>query len=66
MEKDYRLLLTKAMTKTKVVTEAIVNAVAHRDYTDNSSVQVMLFADRLDVMNSGGLPPPRRLLNSVG
>ena len=42
----------------EVVTEAIVNAVAHRDYTDNSSVQVMLFSDRLDVMNSGRLPPP--------
>ncbi|WP_419162885.1 DUF4062 domain-containing protein [Candidatus Palauibacter sp.] len=42
---------------TEVVTEAIVNAVAHRDYTDNSSVQVMLFADRLEVMNSGRLPP---------
>ena len=42
----------------EVVTEAIVNAVAHRDYTDNSSVQVMLFADRLEVMNSGQLPPP--------
>ena len=35
----------------EVVTEAIVNAVAHRDYTDSSSVQVMLFADRLEVMN---------------
>ncbi len=35
-----------------------MNAVAHRDYTDNSSVQVMLFADRLEVMNSGRLPPP--------
>ena len=42
----------------EVVTEAIVNAVVHRDYTDNSSVQVMLFSDRLDVMNSGRLPPP--------
>ena len=42
----------------EVVTEAIVNAVAHRDYTDSSSVQVMLFADRLEVMNSGRLPPP--------
>ena len=42
----------------EVVTEAIVNAVVHRDYTDNSSVQVMLFADRLDVMNTGQLPPP--------
>lgn len=42
----------------EVVTEAIVNAVVHRDYTDNSSVQVMLFADRLEVMNSGRLLPP--------
>jgi hypothetical protein len=31
----------------QAVTEAIVNAVAHRDYTSNASVQVMLFADRL-------------------
>ena len=42
----------------EVVTEAIVNAVAHRDYTDNSSVQLMLFADGLEVLNSGRLPPP--------
>lgn len=40
-----------------VVREAIVNAVAHRDYTSNGSVQVMLFADRLEVWNPGGLPP---------
>ncbi len=31
----------------QAVAEAIVNAVAHRDYTSNASVQVMLFADRL-------------------
>ena len=42
----------------EVVTEAIVNAVTHRDYNDNSSVQVMLFADRMEIMNSGRLPPP--------
>ena len=41
----------------EVVTEAIVNAVAHRDYTNNGSVQVMLFADRLEVWNPGSLPP---------
>lgn len=40
-----------------VVAEAIVNAVAHRDYTSNASVQVMLFADRLEVWNPGRLPP---------
>ena len=41
----------------EVVTEAIVNAVAHRDYTSNASVQVMLFSDRLEILNPGRLPP---------
>ena len=41
----------------EVVTEAIVNAVAHCDYTHNGSVQVMLYADRLEVWNPGRLPP---------
>ena len=41
----------------EVVTEAIVNAVAHHDYTSAGSVQVMLFADRLEVWNPGFLPP---------
>lgn len=45
----------------EVVREAIVNAVAHRDYTSNASVQVMLFADRLEVLNPGRLPPPLTL-----
>ena len=40
------------------VAEAIVNAVAHRDYASNASVQVMLFNDRLEVWNPGELPPP--------
>jgi len=33
----------------EAVAEAIVNAVAHRHYTSNASVQVMLFTDRLEV-----------------
>jgi predicted HTH transcriptional regulator len=41
----------------EVVREAIVNAVAHRDYTSNGSVQVMLFSDRLEIWNPGTLPP---------
>jgi len=45
----------------EVVTEAIVNAVAHRDYTNNASIQVMLFMDRLEVWNPGRLPPPLTL-----
>ena len=36
----------------EVVTEAIVNAVAHRDYTSNASIQVMLFTDRVEVFKS--------------
>ena len=35
----------------EAVREAIVNAVCHRDYTDDGSVQVMLFRDRLEVLN---------------
>jgi predicted HTH transcriptional regulator len=42
----------------EAVAEAIVNAVAHRDYASNASVQVMLFADRLEVWNPGELPRP--------
>ena len=41
----------------QAVREAIVNAVAHRDYASNASVQVMLFADRLEVWTPGTLPP---------
>ena len=37
--------------------EAVVNAIAHRDYTSNASVQVMLFSDRLEIWNPGHLPP---------
>lgn len=36
--------------------EAIVNAIAHRDYAqEGSSIQVRLFADRLEVQSPGGL-----------
>jgi ATP-dependent DNA helicase RecG len=38
------------------IAEAIVNAVAHRDYNSNASVEVRLFADRLEVWNPGTLP----------
>ncbi len=38
------------------VKEAIVNAVCHRDYTSNASVQVMLFRNRLEIWNPGVLP----------
>ena len=45
----------------EVVRESIVNAVAHRDYTSDACVHVMLFADRLEVWNPGTLLPPLTL-----
>ncbi len=38
------------------VFELIVNAICHRDYASHASVQVMLFADRLEIWNAGSLP----------
>jgi ATP-dependent DNA helicase RecG len=38
------------------VGEAIVNAIAHRDYYSHASVEIRLFADRLEVWNPGALP----------
>jgi len=39
-----------------VIAEAIVNAVAHRNYRHNGFVQVIVFADRVEVWNPGELP----------
>lgn len=39
-----------------VIREAIVNAVAHRDYTSAGAVQVSVFVDRIEVWNPGTLP----------
>lgn len=38
------------------IAEAIVNAIAHRDYHSNASIEVRLFADRLEIWNPGRLP----------
>ena len=38
------------------IQEAIINAVAHRNYNTKSSVQVMVFLDRVEIWNSGTLP----------
>jgi predicted HTH transcriptional regulator len=40
-----------------VLAEAIVNAVAHRDYASAAAIQVYVFADRFEVWNPGELPP---------
>lgn len=40
----------------EAIGEALVNAIAHRDYNSNASVEVRLFADRLEIWNPGALP----------
>ncbi len=40
----------------EAIREIIVNAVIHRDYDSNASVQIDVFADRLEIMNPGRLP----------
>ncbi|MDO8886080.1 helix-turn-helix domain-containing protein [Candidatus Oleimmundimicrobium sp.] len=37
--------------------EAVVNAVCHRDYADNSDIQLKIHDNRLTIWNPGGLPP---------
>ncbi|MCZ7655739.1 MAG: hypothetical protein M5R42_17985 [Rhodocyclaceae bacterium] len=39
------------------VAEIIINALAHRDYQSDASVQVYVLADRVAVWNPGELPP---------
>ena len=48
-EGDSVIVPTKHELPYDAVKEAIVNAICHRDYTSHQSVQVMLFADRLEV-----------------
>ena len=40
----------------EVIAEAVVNATAHRDYSSNAGIQVMVFSDRVEVWNPGQLP----------
>ncbi len=40
----------------EAISEIIINAVVHRDYDSNGSVQVTVFADRVEILNPGKLP----------
>jgi ATP-dependent DNA helicase RecG len=50
-----------------VVREAIVNAVAHRDYFSKDSIQVYLFSDRIEITSPGSLPKdlPKELFGTL-
>ena len=52
----YRIVISSVQREFAKERAVIVNAICHRDYTSNASVQVMLFKDRLEVWSPGGLP----------
>jgi predicted HTH transcriptional regulator len=39
-----------------VIAEAIINAIAHRDYYSKGSIQISVFKDRIEISNPGSLP----------
>ena len=39
-----------------VIREAIVNAIVHRDYFSHDSVQISMYADRIEITSPGSLP----------
>ena len=40
----------------EAIREIVVNSVVHRDYDSTASVQIEVFADRVEILNPGGLP----------
>ena len=40
------------------IREAIINAIAHRDYYSSANVHISIFDDRIEIWNPGKLPPP--------
>jgi len=51
----------------EAIREAIVNAIAHRDYFSKDSVQIYIFDDRIEITNPGALPQglPRELFGTI-
>jgi ATP-dependent DNA helicase RecG len=48
---------------TNVIREALVNAVAHRNYFDSNAIQVNIFDDRIEFLSPGALPEGLALEN---
>jgi len=40
------------------IREAIINAIAHRNYNSSANVHISIFDDRIEIWNPGKLPPP--------
>ena len=53
--RDERLELPESALR-----EAVVNAIAHRDYRSTANVQVYIFQDRVEIVTPGGLPAGMR------
>ena len=51
----------------EVIREAIVNAVAHRDYFSKDSIQIYLFSNRIEITSPGSLPTglPKELFGTL-
>ena len=51
----------------EAIREAIVNAIAHRDYFSKDAIQIYLFDNRIEITNPGSLPQglPRELFGSI-
>jgi len=51
----------------EAIREAIVNAIAHRNYFSKDSIQIYLFEDRMEITNPGSLPQglPKELFGTI-
>jgi len=41
--------------------EAVLNAIAHRDYFSTANIQIYIFSDRVEIVNPGGLVPGMKM-----
>ena len=53
---EYIIKHVKRDGRPELPEEAVVNALAHRDYRSTANVQVYIFKDRVEIVSPGGLP----------